>query len=167
METKVISFVSGPDQYGTLLPWARWNSPHRWLPEDVYDHEGGFKDFQSFIAYWKKHIKALVTSTDYVEHLVLAVGLVIRDIHAAQFAVDDPDEVDTTPPYCDGGALTIQFEDLLLKFLRLVADTIDLLPQGEYTLESFVTGLSMFVLKELLILHQTEENSSPQTVTLH
>ena len=75
----------------------------------------------------------MVTSSDYVEHLVLAVGLVLRDIHASQFAVSDPDEADNTPVYCEGGPLTIEFEDTLSTFLRLIADTIERVSQGDLT----------------------------------
>ena len=128
---KVVSFATAPDEFGTLLPWARWNSPFRWLPEDVYDRDAGFKKLEAFITYWKKHINILPKCPDYVEHLVLVVGLVLRDIHAIQFAVNDPDDLDSTPSYCEGGPLTIQYEDSLFTFLRLIADTLERPPQGK------------------------------------
>lgn len=121
----MISFAIGPGEFGTLLPWARWNSPTRWLPEQLYLRDEGFKAFEAFIAYWKKNAKILPTSPDYVEHLALAVGLVLRDIHAIQFSVNDPDEIDTTPPYCEGGPLTIEYADSLFSFLHLIADTVE------------------------------------------
>lgn len=127
---KTISFIAAPGEFTTLLPWSRWNSPHRWLPETVYLPEDGFKHLQEYVAMWKKDVKILVKSSDFIEHLALTTGLVLRDIHSIQFAVNDPDDIDTTPMYCEGGALTIEYEDVLSSLLTLVADTILRSPQG-------------------------------------
>ena len=146
---KVISFAMAPDVFGTLLPWARWNSPCRWLPEELYDRNEGFQNLEAFVTYWKKHVNNLVKSPDYVEHLALAIGLVLRDIHAIQFAVNDPDDVDSTPPYCEGGPLTIQYEDSLVTFLRLVADTLERLPQGKRSTDVLIINFLPSILKTL------------------
>ena len=130
---QTVSFASAPGEFSTLLPWSRWNSPCRWLPETVYDQEDGFKDLQSYMTTWTKDVKALVKSVDFVEHFALTVGLVLRDIHAVQFAVNDPDDVDTTPVYCEGGALNIEYEGTLNKVLSLVASVVDRLPTGKHT----------------------------------
>ena len=133
LHAQTVSFASAPGEFSTLLSWSRWNSPCRWLPETVYVQEDGFKDLQSYMALWTKDVKVLVKSLDFVEHFALTVGLVLRDIHAVQFAVNDPDDVDTTPVYCEGGALNIQYEGTLNKLLGLVASFIDQLPTGMHT----------------------------------
>ena len=74
----------------------------------------------SFVHHWEDNIEALSSSKGYIEHLLLAVGLISRDIYSYQFSNQDPDEADDTPPYCNNDNLNLDYHETLMKLVRSV-----------------------------------------------
>lgn len=109
-----------PDGYRTRLSWATWSYPNRWLPASVYEDDLAMLAITSFVKHWHHNIKTFCASLGYVEHLLLTLGLISRDIHSYQFSSDDPDEVDNTPSYCNSDRLNLSYHDELMKLVGAV-----------------------------------------------
>ena len=112
--------LSIPDGWRTRLSWATWSYPNRWLPASVYEDDLAMLSITSFVHHWEDNIEALSSSKGYIEHLLLAVGLISRDIYSYQFSNQDPDEADDTPPYCNNDNLNLDYHETLMKLVRSV-----------------------------------------------
>ena len=119
--------ISIPDGWRTQLPWATWSYPNRWLPASIYDDDLAFQRISAYTQYWRANMETLATSKGSVEHILLTVGLISRDIYSYQFANQDPDDVDTTPSYCNSDNLNMDYHDTLMK---LVSDVYERARKG-------------------------------------
>ena len=74
----------------------------------------------SFVKHWEDNIEALSTSKGYIEHLLLAVGLISRDIYSYQFSNQDPDDAGNTPSYCHNNSLNLSYHKTLMLLVSSV-----------------------------------------------
>lgn len=109
-----------PDGWRTRLSWATWSYPNRWLPASVYEDDLAVLAITSFVKHWQHNVESFSKSLGYVEHLLLTIGLISRDIYSYQFSNQDPDDVDNTPPYCNSDRLNLSYHDELMKLVGTV-----------------------------------------------
>ena len=62
----------------------------------------------------------LAASKSNVEHFLLMIGMLSRDIFAYQFSTNDPDDADTCPPYCHNQFFNVTYHETLMKLVDLV-----------------------------------------------
>ena len=111
-----------PDGWRTRLSWATWSYPNRWLPASVYEDDLAVLAITSFVKHWQHNIETFCKSLGYVEHLLLTIGMISRDIYSFQFSNQDPDDLDETPSYCNSDRLNLSYHDELMKLLRAVLE---------------------------------------------
>ena len=119
--------ISIPGGWRSQLPWATWSYPNRWLPASVYDDDLVFQRITGYIQYWRANIETLGHSKGSVEHLLLTVGLISRNIYSYQFSNQDPDDSDITPPYCNNDKLNMDYHDTLM---QLISDVYECARKG-------------------------------------
>lgn len=76
----------------------------------------------SFVKHWEDSIETLSKLKGCIEHLLLTIGLISRDIYGYQFSNQDPDEVDDTPSYCNNDNLNITYHEKLMQLIKSVCD---------------------------------------------
>lgn len=116
------SMLSIPDGWRTRLSWATWSYPNRWLPATVYEDDLALISITSFVEHWQHNLERLCASKGHIEHLVLVVGLISRDIHSYQFSNQDPDDVDDTPSYCNSEKLNLSYHEKLMQLVCAVVE---------------------------------------------
>ena len=132
--------LSIPDGWRTRLSWATWGYPNRWLPASVYEDDLAMLAITSFVKHWQQNVETFCTSLGYVEHLLLTLGLISRDIHSYQFSNEDPDDVDNTPLYCNSDRLNLSYHDELMKLVGTVFEHVEIRTPGmSYSTLSYVT----------------------------
>ena len=117
---QIRSMLSIPDGWRTRLSWATWSYPNRWLPAAVYEDDLAMISITSFVDHWREHLGKLSASMGYIEHLLLTVGLISRDIYSYQFSNRDPDDVDNTPSYCNSDRLNLSYHEKLMQLVSVV-----------------------------------------------
>ena len=100
--------------------WSRWTYTHRWLPSDMYEDESGFECIQAYVKQWKDNVHELSQSKSHIEHLLLTVGMLSRDIYGYQFSTDDPDGPDNCPSYCHNTFFSIKYHEDLMQLIEVV-----------------------------------------------
>ena len=86
----------------------------------MYEDESGFESVEAYVKQWRENLHELSLSKSHIEHLLLTVGMLSRDIHGYQFATDDPDDPDQCPSYCHNGLFNIQYHEVLMKLIQVV-----------------------------------------------
>ena len=86
----------------------------------MYEDESGFELVSDYVLLWKKSISNLAGSKSHLEHLLLTVGMISRDIHAYQFSTADPDDMDGCPSYCHNSFFNLEYHDTLMSLLEIV-----------------------------------------------
>lgn len=86
----------------------------------MYEGEAGFESVTAYVHKWNKDMGALAGSKSHLEHLLLTVGMISRDIYGYQFSSDDPDDDDRCPPYCHNSSFNVQYHETLMKLLAEV-----------------------------------------------
>ena len=114
------SMLSIPDGWRTRLSWATWSYPNRWLPSSVYEDDLALVSITSFVRHWQDNIETLSASKGYIEHLLLAVGLISRNIYSYHFSNQDPDDVDPSPSYCNSNNLNLTYHETLMQLVNNV-----------------------------------------------
>lgn len=122
--------LSTPDGWRTRLSWATWSYPNRWLPASVYEDDLAMLAITSFVKHWQRNIETFCTSLGYIEHLLLTIGLISRDIYTYQFSTQDPDDVDSTPSYCNSDRLNLSYHDELMKLVGAVFESAQIHATG-------------------------------------
>ena len=112
--------LSPPDGWNSELMWSRWTYTNRWLPSEMYEDESGFEAVEAYVKQWNENVRELSHSKSNIEHLLLLVGMLSRDIHGYQFSTDDPDGPDDCPSYCHNALFNIQYHDHLMKLVQAV-----------------------------------------------
>ena len=86
----------------------------------MYDDESGFEAVEAYVRQWKENMLTLAASKSHIEHLLLMIGMLSRDIFAYQFSTNDPDDTDTCPTYCHNQFFNVTYHDTLMKLVDLV-----------------------------------------------
>ena len=131
--------LSTPDGWRTRLSWATWTYPNRWLPSCVYDDDLAVLAITSFVKHWQHNIETFCKSLGYIEHLLLTIGLISRDIYSYQFSNQDPDDADSTPSYCNSDRLNLSYHDELMKLVGAVFQHAQVHTTGRLHLMLFYT----------------------------
>ena len=100
--------------------WSRWTYTNRWLPSDMYEDDSGFESIQAYVKQWRENLHELSLSKSHIEHLLLTVGMLSRDIYGYQFSTDDPDGPDHCPSYCHNKLFSITYHDDLMRLIGTV-----------------------------------------------
>ena len=132
--------LSAPDGWRTRLSWATWSYPNRWLPADVYEDDLAVLAITSFVKHWHHNIETLCRSLGYIEHLLLTIGLISRDVYSYQFSNQDPDDIDNTPSYCNSDRLNLSYHDELMKLLGAVFERAHIHATGGFCLVLLYTA---------------------------
>lgn len=111
----------------------------------MYDDESGFEAIEAYVLQWKENILTLAASRSHIEHLLLMIGMLSRDIFAYQFSTDDPDDLDTCPSYCHNGLFNIKYHDTLMKLLDLVHAKARIAAQIQGKLILYLTSSPLFL----------------------
>lgn len=86
----------------------------------MYEDESGFESVEAYVKQWRENVHHLSQSKSHVEHLLLVVGMVSRDIYGYQFSADDPDGPDHCPSYCHNALFSITYHEDLMKLIETV-----------------------------------------------
>ena len=112
--------LSPPDGWNSELMWSRWTYTNRWLPSEMYEDESGFEAVEAYVKQWNENVRELSHSKSNIEHLLLLVGMLSRDIHGYQFSTDDPDGPDNCPSYCHNTFFSIKYHEDLMQLIEVV-----------------------------------------------
>ena len=129
-----------PDGWRTRLSWATWSYPNRWLPASVYEDDLAVLAITSFVKHWQHNIETFCKSLGYVEHLLLTIGMISRDIYSYQFSSQDPEEFDETPLYCNSDRLNLSYHDELMKLVGAVFEHAERHTTGKLSLTPFYSA---------------------------
>ena len=88
----------------------------------MYEDESGYDSIQAYMKQWKENVQELSQSKSHIEHLLLTVGMVSRDIYGYQFSTDDPDGPDNCPSYCHNTFFSIKYHEDLMRLIEVVHD---------------------------------------------
>ena len=86
----------------------------------MYEDDSGFESVQAYLKQWRENMHNLSQSKSHIEHLLLTVGMLSRDIYGYQFSTDDPDSPDQCPSYCHNALFSITYHEDLMKLLEIV-----------------------------------------------
>ena len=126
-----------PDGWRTRLSWATWSYPNRWLPANVYEDDLAVLAITSFVKHWHHNIETFCKSPGYIEHLLLTIGMISRDIYSYQFSSQDPEELDETPLYCNSDRLNLSYHDELMRLVGAVFEHAESYTTGRLSLTPF------------------------------
>ena len=100
--------------------WSRWTYTNRWLPVEMYEDASGFESIQAYVKQWSDNVHELSKSKSHIEHLLLTVGMLSRDIYGYQFSTADPDDLDHCPSFCHNTLFNITYHEDLMKLVKTV-----------------------------------------------
>ena len=76
------------------LDWATWEYPHRWIPDVIHTTSFGWDTVKDYLRDWFdicEHAEQRPNDS-HLLHFLFVAGLVLRDIHAAYFSLNDVDD---------------------------------------------------------------------------
>ena len=85
----------------------------------------------AYVKHWGDNLATLSQSRSHLEHLVLTIGMVSRDIFEFQFSNQDPDDVDHCPSYCHNKWFNIEYHETLMKFIGTVHEKAQMLFEAQ------------------------------------